>query len=118
MQITQARWRALGAVTVGASALMALYAALSNILRDTVIHIATLSGLEPELEATTSVPVLVVYWGVFGLLIAVSIFLAIVDLRYIRLQYLVEKREIFGRTVGDETFRRSLIGDRDSKKPE
>ena len=50
-----------------------------------------------------------IYWSVFLLLLAVALFIVILDIRYIRLQYAVAKRELLRQTLGDETFRKALI---------
>jgi len=36
-------------------------------------------------------------------------YMVLIDLRYIRLQYLAGRREAFRGTIGDERFRRALI---------
>lgn len=52
---------------------------------------------------------LVLYWGAFVLLLAVTFYTVLLDVRYIKLQYSLEKRELFRETLGDETFRKALI---------
>ena len=49
------------------------------------------------------------YWALFAFLFVISIYFVALDLRYIRLQYTVEKRELFRQTIGNEEFRRDLI---------
>ena len=89
---------------------MALYAVVTNVLRDSVVYLVALSKPEAaELETIASPISLIVFWAVFAFLILLALYLALIDLRYIRFQYLAEKREIFGRTVGDEAFRKSLL---------
>jgi len=50
------------------------------------------------------------YWGIFVVLLAVSFYVVVLDVRYIRLLYALEKRELFLQTLGDEEFRKHLIG--------
>lgn len=52
------------------------------------------------------------YWGLFVLCLMVSIFIVILDIRYIRLCYVLEQRELLRQTVDDEAFRRALIATR------
>ncbi|MBI2433825.1 MAG: hypothetical protein HYV26_13240 [Candidatus Hydrogenedentes bacterium] len=68
-----------------------------------------LAGYGPRFAA--SVPpvwLLAAYWGVFLLLLLLALYLALVDLRFIRLQYLLGRREIFYDTLGSEEFRQAL----------
>ena len=52
---------------------------------------------------------LVLYWGAFLLLLAATFYTVLLDIRYIKLQYSLGKRELFRETLGDETFRKALI---------
>ncbi len=49
------------------------------------------------------------YWGLFILLLMVSLFIVALDIRYIRLQYLLGQRELLRQTIEDEAFRRALL---------
>jgi len=51
---------------------------------------------------------LLVYWGIFVLALFVALYMALLDIRYIRLLYLLEEREIFENTIGNPDFRKSL----------
>lgn len=90
---------------------MAIYATTSGLLKDTVVHSTRSLATESAQELTVDHPLwwILVYWGIFTGLILISCYLALVDFRYIRLQYTLEKRRIFGRTVGDAEFRDSLL---------
>ncbi|MCL4218587.1 MAG: hypothetical protein KJ052_16495 [Candidatus Hydrogenedentes bacterium] len=48
------------------------------------------------------------YWGFVVVLVILALYLALIDIRYIRLQYLIAQREIFRETIGDEEFRKAL----------
>jgi len=62
-----------------------------------------------EVGRGTPWPFLVAYWGAFLLLLLTAMYMVLIDLRYIRLQYLAGRREAFRGTIGDERFRRALI---------
>lgn len=49
------------------------------------------------------------YWGMFFLLLAASLYIVVLDIHFIRLQYVLAKRELYRQTLGDENFRRALI---------
>ena len=82
---------------------MALYAAASGILRGTVYALVSLFG-EAEVERAQigSGWVYLAYWAVFVLLLFVTLYIAVLDLRFIRLRYVVERRELFSRSLGAE----------------
>lgn len=85
----QNRWRIIGGVALGVSALMALVGVHWQWLRHSLM-------------------VLAVYWAVFFVFFAVAIFCAILDVRYIRMEYALGKKELFRETLGDEAFRKAL----------
>jgi hypothetical protein len=93
MKITQMTWRATGTVTLTVSAAMAVtgseWEALRMFLRE-----------HPGL--------FLLYWGVCGLMIALSFYCAFLDLRYIRLRYAAERRTMFLKTLGDEAIRKAV----------
>ena len=49
-----------------------------------------------------------VYWGVFLILFLAALFCAWLDMRYIRAEYAIGKRDVFQDTLGDEAFRKAL----------
>ena len=120
MAITQAQWRVVGAASIVIAAGMAAHSMASGLLRDTVLR--TTQRLVPESaeELTAEFPLwwILVYWGIFSGLILLSCYLALIDFRYIRLQYALERRQIFSRTVGDAKFRASLSKKEKDKKRE
>lgn len=85
----QRKWRLAGALALGLSALMAWYG---------VAH----------LGFAGSTLILIVYWSVFLLCLIVAFLMALLDLRYIRLQHALEQRRIFMETLGSKAFRESL----------
>ncbi|MBP8128026.1 MAG: hypothetical protein KA184_00485 [Candidatus Hydrogenedentes bacterium] len=85
----QRKWRLTGALALALSALMAGYG----------VAYLGFSG---------SVLVLLVYWGIFLLCLIVAFLMALLDMRYIRVQYALEQRRIFVETLGSKAFRESL----------
>ena len=108
--ISQKQWRRMGALSLLASAAMAVYAAWSGFLRLTVLHVAALASEEAaaQLPADSSGWLHLAYWLLFLLLILFTLYLALIDLQYIRLQYLRQKRDIFLGTLGEREFREGL----------
>jgi len=88
--LTQRRWRTIGTITLGASAAMAAIGARYGFFR----HCSPTTRLG--------------YWILLLLLLLVSVYIALLDLRYIRMRYAMEKREVFRRTLGEESFRKEL----------
>jgi len=48
------------------------------------------------------------YWSLFFFSLFAALYIALIDIRYIRLQYYAEKRAIFRETLGDELLRNAL----------
>ena len=48
------------------------------------------------------------YWGVFLVFLLAAFYVVVLDIRYIRLQYLLAQRDAFHHTIGSEDFRRAL----------
>lgn len=106
----QRTWRTIGAGALVASAGMAWYAVGYGVLRDTVLLLAGwMSELPPDAAPEHSGYFLFLYWSFFALVLLISLYMALLDLRYIRLQYRAERRAIFERTLGDSEFRKSLV---------
>ena len=106
----QKMWRKWGAIAVFGAGGMAWYATEANILRDTVAHLV---GRFTE-EATNvgigaSLAFCLAYWLVFVLLILSAFYAAFLDVRYLRLQYAVGKRELLRATLDNQEFRKALL---------
>lgn len=54
----------------------------------------------------------IAYWGLFLLSLLVALYMALLDLRYIRMQYSLGEKELFEETLGSEEFRTALRGAR------
>ena len=48
------------------------------------------------------------YWGVFLLALLVALYMALIDLRYVRVQYSLGEKELFEETLGSEELRTAL----------
>jgi len=92
--ISQRTWRATGLITLGLCAVMAWYGSEPGV-----------TSLEPGF--------LIIYWLVFGLSFLISLYMAFLDMRYIRLQYKLGEKELFEDTLGSEDFRTALRGERE-----
>lgn len=105
--LNQSTWRKAGAVTIALAALMAVYAAVGGVLRDSVIHMARLFSDEASGQVTASRPLLFcfVYWSVFALLILISFYLAALDFRFIRLQYVLERKTLIEESLSNTVAR-------------
>ena len=87
--LNQRAWRTIGAVALLAAAGMAWYGS-EHAVRD------------------VSVLFMAVYWGIFSVCLLVAMYMALIDLRYIRVQYLMGQRDIYLDTMGDEALREAL----------
>jgi hypothetical protein len=85
----QTKWRLTGGGAVALSAGMAWYGA------------AFLSFREGTLF-------LLAYWGAFLLLLGVAFYCVLLDIRFIRMLYALERRKLFHETVGSPELRRAL----------
>lgn len=93
MHLTQRHWR-----TAGTLSLVAACAIAGAGIRWQALRVAL----------RTSPWYFVGYWGLFFLLIAVAVYLALLDLRYIRLQYAAAQRRLIQETFEDQEFRNAL----------
>lgn len=105
--LNQSTWRKAGAVTIGLAALMAVYAAAGGVLRDSAIHMARLVSNEASGQVAASRPLLfcAIYWLIFCLLIAIALYFAALDVRFIRLQYALEKKALIHQSLRDAVAR-------------
>lgn len=87
----QTKWRIVGGVAVGICGVMALRGSGNEALNSSRIGF-------------------IIYWSVFLLLFAVAIFCVLLDIRHIRMQFAMAKREIFEQTLGEESFRKAMRG--------
>ncbi len=50
----------------------------------------------------------IAYWGLFLVSLLVALYMALLDLRYTRMQYSLGEKELFEDTLGSEEFRTAL----------
>lgn len=99
--LTQSVWRRYAAFTLAGAAAMALYAAVSGILRGTVYLLVSLfSEADVERAQIGSGWVYLAYWALFALLLLATLYISVLDLRFIRLRYVAQRRELFSHTLG------------------
>jgi len=56
-----------------------------------------------------------IFWSIVIALIAATFFLVMLDVRFIRLRYALERQKLFKETLGSEDFRRALIRNQNKK---
>lgn len=64
-------------------------------------------GTEPGVTSLTPA-YLLAYWAVFLISLLVALYMALLDLRYIRYLYSQSEKELFEDTLGSEEFRTAL----------
>ncbi len=67
---------------------------------------------------TDSMTLFLSYWAVFLALVAITLYIVLLDIRYIHLQYTISRRELFRQTWEDESFRKALIEARRKERQE
>ena len=114
--LNQAVWRRWGLGALLAAASLAIYAALGSVLKDTAIHVAR-AVAEPT-DADLSVPnhgfiFLAGYWSCFAFAILLAMYCAVLDIRFIRLQYTIAKRALVHENFQDRAVQEVLPPDAD-----
>jgi hypothetical protein len=87
--LRQIHWRIAGAIAIGSCAVLAYGGANWEVWKN-------------------SRAVFALYWGGFGLLMLLAMYCALLDIRYIRVQYRAREREVFNQTLGEVSFRKDL----------
>ncbi len=87
--LSQRHWRTIGLVTLAACGLMAWY------------------GSRPGFNEYGR-NVLVAYWGFFFLFLLVTLYMVLLDFRFIRMEFKMGERALFEDTLGSEDFRKNL----------
>ena len=86
--LTQRRWRTIGLLTLAGSAILAI------------------GGIWVERQQS---PIFfALYWTLFLLLFMITLWMVLLDIRYIRLQYSAGKRELYQQFLADEALRTAL----------
>lgn len=104
--LNQSTWRRIGAATIALAALMAVYSVFGGILRDSVIYMSRMFSEQIAEEAIVDSSFLFcsLYWSIFMLLILSSLYMAVLDIRFIRLQFALGKQALMKESVGKATF--------------
>lgn len=114
--LNQSTWRRIGATTISAAALMAVYAVAGGILRDSAIHLAEMFSEQMAEETTADRTFLfcLLYWIIFSLLTLSSLYMAVLDIRFIRLQFALEKRDLLREGLADAAVHKNLMQTREN----
>ena len=75
-----------------------------------------ISGMRRD-WADSTLNAFVIYWGIVVVLLVVAVYCALIDLRYVRAQYAVAKRDMFRETLGEESFRKDLRAAQEENDP-
>lgn len=87
--VNQRTWRMIGAAAILVCVIMAWYGG-------------------DNLSRNHSPMFLLVYWGIFLLFLLAAFYVVLLDIRYIRLMYVLGERDIFENTLGSEEFQKAL----------
>lgn len=101
--VDQKTWRMAGVVVLVMAGLMAWYAMDSGLLRDSVLHLSSVFTDRSLEEPGATLSFVILYWGVFGVAIFAAIFLALIDIRFIRLRHALERRDLLREAVSQST---------------
>lgn len=98
--LSRSSWRRLGTLSLLTAGGLAVFAAAGGILRDSVIHAAVLFG---NTDADLPEPgfngyFVIAYWLAFGLAVLVALYCALLDIKFIRLEYAAAKRALLHET--------------------
>jgi hypothetical protein len=88
--LRQKHWRIAGLITLGGCAALAFGGAVIS-------------------WQTWPVWAMLVYWGFFLLLLLMTLYIALLDIRFISAEYAIMRRELFKETLGDEELRKALL---------
>jgi hypothetical protein len=100
----QSWWRRIGIGAITIAALMAVASVPTDVLHDTVVHVVRMSGGEIPEDVTYSTPAFVcgIYWMVFLGALLTALYMAMLDMRFIRLNYALERHVLFRQALGDD----------------
>lgn len=99
--VNQSTWRAAGVVVLICAGLMAWYASNTGLLRDTALHGAALFSDRSLDEPEASLGFVLFYWGLFAAVILAALYLALIDIRFVRLRHAIERRELLRETLDE-----------------
>jgi hypothetical protein len=100
--IEQSQWRKAGMACLAISLGMAVYSISGDLLRHSIYRLLAPFNEDVTVPSNaTSWWLIVPYWTIFAALIVFALYLAFLDIRYIRLQFALEKRKLFEETIRD-----------------
>lgn len=115
----QSWWRRIGIGAITIAALMAVASVPTEVLRDSVVHVVRMSGGDIPEDVTWSTPAFVcaMYWLIFALALLTALYMAVLDMRFIRLNFALERHALFRHALGDD-LSESLLRRGKPKSPE
>lgn len=115
----QSWWRRIGLGAITIAALMAVASVPLEVLHDSVVHVVQMTGGEVPEDVTWSTPAFAcaIYWLVFILALLTALYMAVLDMRFIRLNYALERHALFRQALGDD-LSESLLKRKTPKSPE
>lgn len=119
----QKSWRKVATICLLISGCMAVYAATSDMMRDSLVHSVRLfSGEEGDLSTSNPIWACLFFWGVFAMLLFVTIYIAILDFRFIRLRFALEKQALSQQSWNDkemsDLLAKTKTGQEESSEPD
>lgn len=115
----QSWWRRIGLGAITIAALMAVASVPLEVLHDSVVHVVRMTGGEIPETVTWSTPAFAcaIYWLIFTLALLTALYMAVLDMRFIRLNYALERHALFRQALGDD-LSESLLKRSKTKSPE
>lgn len=105
----QKYWRRIASGTLIMISAMAIYAVTTKVLRDTFIFFADTVGKNiNSLTPQHSFLFCFIYWTIFAILLFTTFYIAVLDMRYIRMQFSMNKQALIKEAWEDEDFRKLL----------
>lgn len=107
--VKQKHWRMAGGISLLVAGGLAILAVSTDVLRDSILSVALLFS-DKTADTSPAFPIFVyfAYWGFFVLALLVAFYMVMLDLRYIRLDYVLEKRRLMKDSWEDEEFRKLM----------
>jgi uncharacterized integral membrane protein len=100
--LKQAHWRMMGVAFLLGSGIMAVASVVTPILRNTLILILSLNNEDAAVQAELLSPWgYVLYWILFAAFVLGALYMAMLDIRFIRLEYAIAKRDLMREALGD-----------------
>jgi len=93
--LKQAHWRGMGVAFLLGSGVLAAISVTTPILRNTLIWLVSFTNEEAVERAEMLSPWgYLIFWGLFAGCVAGALYMAMLDIRFIRLEYALAKRDL------------------------